>query len=144
MSRVTAPVVKVLGNLKPDSKLVARIEKERLDLDDFCSTAPLPGKLSALMLKHGYKSDEPSGMLYASDTGVSQHTDEQPAILWILLGTDERTKFGRSHQLIVGTEAIELEDGMVLWFDSTVHHAVVACNHELWGCYSIYCEEIEQ
>jgi hypothetical protein len=141
---MAAPVVKVLGQLKPDARLVARIRKERLELDDFCSTAAVPDKLRTLMKKHGYETDEPSGMLYASDAGVSLHSDEQPAILWILHGTDERTKFGRSHQLIVGTEAVELEDGMVLWFDSSVHHAVVACNHELWGCYSIYCEEIKQ
>jgi hypothetical protein len=136
-------MIKLLGQLKPDRKLVARVNKERLELADFWATDECPDALKRFMKRHGYEASERRGMLFATDVGVGMHVDQDPSIIWILGGTDVKTEFGASHELVAGGEGHVLADGQIWWVDTTQLHGVIAGNKELWSCYSINVEPVD-
>jgi hypothetical protein len=132
--------VKVLGTLSPMTapSLIETVLQQQAQLNDFTGGAPVPRSLAKFAKECGYVTVEKQGMLFAHTAGVGIHTDEHPALLWILSGCSQPYMYDNSHELIVNGKSVKLADGMVLWFDATKPHGLIACTNTLWSCFSVY------
>ncbi len=81
---------------------------------------------------------ESHGLLFASDRGVSLHTDEYLSALWVLGGQIDADQ--ETHQLLCGDQSAFLSVGEVYLFDATQRHGLIASEHGRWVVFSVYVQ----
>jgi quercetin dioxygenase-like cupin family protein len=134
------PTLKLLGSLEPDAQLLALALAPGFELKDFEYGAAVTAALKTFLAGHGYEKHEyeSCGLLFASDRGVSLHTDERPSALWVLGGQVDASQ--ETHQLLCGDQSALLSPGEVYLFDATKRHGVIANEHGLWVVFSVYVQ----
>jgi hypothetical protein len=135
--------MKIIGNLEPNTHLLARVAREGCALNDFWTQADVPSELFILLTQQGYKPTERTGMLFAHNASVGAHTDDELTACWFLSGCDVQYCNGPAHELFVAGKFLKVGDGDVVLFDARKTHGLLACTTNLWSCFSIYVKKIK-
>ena len=137
MAHLKYPLIELIGTLDPELALLGRALTADFQVGEFTCGTPYPESLGVALGAAGLEFDDHGmGMLFASNHGVSLHTDEHPAVLWVLGGSINQDQ--TTHQLLVGNKSHTLGIGQVLLFDARKLHGVIAAATGLWVVFSSY------
>jgi hypothetical protein len=136
-------MIKRLGYLEVPQYLIDIVEARTPgEHNSFVAGVDIPQVLAEFADKHGYEIYENgTALMFSSQVGVRLHADEMGSLIWVLCGTDcdDAAHSGnKSHELICDGIAHHLDNGFVYFVDTSLPHAVVATNHELWAVISMY------
>src|SRR5262249_2113473 len=136
-------MIKLLGELEVPVELLDKLDARGPgEHNSFVAGVDIPKVFAEFADKHGYEIRENGkALMFSSHTGVRLHADEMPSLIWVLCGTDcadDGQTGNKSHELICDGIAHHLDNGKVYYVDTSLPHAVVATNHELWAVISMY------
>lgn len=137
-----AGIVRVLGTLEPNSRLICIARRPTFPLGTFDYGVEPPKVFVDLLASHGLRPDrsidEPT--LIASTGSVESHQDWQTTAVWVLVGAELDDK---GPVLTVGDQAIALRSGEVLLFDAWIPHSLhQPYPPELWAVLSTYVQPL--
>ncbi|WP_087864222.1 hypothetical protein [Comamonas thiooxydans] len=135
------PLLKKIGHIEPDPAMVAKVNTPEFHLGCFCNGWPVPAVLGELLNLKGYRfaDFQDRGMLFAAKSGVTMHTDEQPAVLWVIDGPSYPAV-----QMIAEHRSEMLWKGDVWLCDTRRLHGVIHCDDRdsLWSVFSAYVARV--
>lgn len=136
--------LKKLFYVEPPESLLQAASSADFKLGLFTNGYAHPKELIDCLESYGLEPDEDGalGMLFASLYGVTMHSDELPAILWVVGGSIDYEL--RTHEFIVDGEREFLEPGYVYLFDARMDHGVISSVEGLWCVFSTYIKLIDE